>query len=227
MAGTSPPPTRSYRGTPAEDRRAQRREQLLAAGLELLGTRGAAGTTVRGVCEEARRTPRYFYESFADLDSLLVAVLDRVMEEASAQMLAALATTPHDARAKARAAIATFAQFVTEDPRRARVCFFEALGNERLMRRRLDTMRLMSALVSSLGREFYGQPADADPIGDVAATMLVGGAAELFITWLDGTLAVSRDQLVDDFAELFVATGEAATAIAARRADPARGSAAS
>jgi hypothetical protein len=42
--------------------------------------------------------------------------------------------------------------------------------------------------------------------------------AELLIRWLDGSLDISRDRLVDDLAELFVATGESAVAIARRRA---------
>jgi AcrR family transcriptional regulator len=53
--------TRPYRGVPADDRRAGRRARLLSAGLELLGSEGYSGTTVRGVCGRARLTPRYFY----------------------------------------------------------------------------------------------------------------------------------------------------------------------
>jgi AcrR family transcriptional regulator len=173
---------RPYRGVPAEDRRAKRRERLLQSGFELLGTRGAPGATVRGVCQRARLTPRYFYESFPDLDALLVAVLDRIVGEATARILAAVEAAPHDARAKSRAAIGTFVEFLSDDPRRARVCFVEALGNERLARRRLDTMRAMSELVAAQARDFYGASADRDPIADIAAALLVGGMTELLIT---------------------------------------------
>jgi AcrR family transcriptional regulator len=218
MASESRAPTRPYRGTSAADRCAQRREQLLAAGLDLLGTVGTAGTTVRGVCERAKLTPRYFYESFPDLDALLVAVFDRIVAEATSELLAAYAQAPDDAYAKARASIETAVRFLTEDPRRARVAFIEALGSEALTRRRLDTMHGLAQLLAAQAREFYGAPADADPIADVAAGLLVGGITELLITWLDGRLAMTREQLVDDFTELFVATGESAVAIARRRA---------
>ena len=214
---TASAPTRAYGGISAEDRRHERRERLLAAGLQLLGTEGYSGTTVRGVCAEAKLTARYFYESFADLEQLLVAVFDRLIGETTGEVVAAVEAAPHDAYAKSRAAIDTFVRTLTDDPRRARVAFIEALGSEALMRRRLDTMRLFADLMAAQGREFYGQP-DRDPLSDLTATVLVGGMAELLLRWLDGGLELSRDQLVDDLAELFVATGESAVAIARRRA---------
>ena len=36
---------------------------------------------MRAVCQGARLNPRYFYESFDDLDALVVAVYDRVVDE--------------------------------------------------------------------------------------------------------------------------------------------------
>src|SRR5258705_353216 len=62
-------PARRYAGASADERRDERRARLLAAGLDALGTDGHRATTVRGVCARARLTPRYFYESFDDLDA--------------------------------------------------------------------------------------------------------------------------------------------------------------
>src|SRR5262245_45333483 len=66
----APSPTRRrpsrWAGVAPEDRRAQRRELLMATTFELLGTEGWSATTVRGVCQAARLNPRYFYESFRD-----------------------------------------------------------------------------------------------------------------------------------------------------------------
>ena len=63
-------------------RRAERRELLVDAAFELLGTDGWNGTTVRGVCQAAHLNPRYFYESFDGLESLLLAVFDDLMGHA-------------------------------------------------------------------------------------------------------------------------------------------------
>jgi AcrR family transcriptional regulator len=209
--------TRPYRGVPARDRTAARRDQLLSAGLELLGSEGYSGTTVRGVCRKAGLTPRYFYESFDDLEVLVVAVFDQLIAGTTQAVLAAVEAAPHDAHDKSRAAIGTFVRHLTDDPRRARVAFVEALGSERLMRRRLDTMRAFSDLLAAQARDFYRSPAESDTIVDLTASVLVGGMAELLIRWLDGSLDVTREQLIDDLTELFVATGESAAAIARGR----------
>src|SRR3954470_23258141 len=99
------PLSRAYRGVPADERRAQRREVLIEAALDRLHADGIAGVSVRSVCTRARLTPRYFYESFADLDQLLLAAVDAVVDEVADRALAALAAAPHELPAQVRAAI--------------------------------------------------------------------------------------------------------------------------
>jgi AcrR family transcriptional regulator len=211
--------SRVYGGVRGEQRRVARREALLAAGLELLGTDGWQATSVRAVCARSQLSSRYFYESFTDLDALLLAVFDQVAEETAASVLKGVAeASGGDARAHARGAIAAFVQLITEDPRKARVLFVEARGSEALERRRFEALHSLAALVAAQGRGFYGADAGADRITDVAAFMLVGGLTETFMAWLDGTLKATAEQLIDDCADLFVATGEGAVAIARARA---------
>jgi AcrR family transcriptional regulator len=211
-------PERLYGGIDAEQRRASRRTRLMEAALDLLGTEGWQATTVRAICAQARLTPRYFYESFADRDELLLAVFDELVQEAAASVLDAVATAEHDARAKARAAIGAFVALVTDDPRKARVLFVEAIGSEPLTRRRFDTVRLFARLVAEQGREFYGLPPQTGALVDTTALMLVGGLAETLLSWLDGNLRVTREQLVEDCTDLFVLTGEGALDLARARA---------
>ncbi len=211
-------PSGRYRGASAPERAALRRATLLASALELLGTEGWTGTTVRRVCAHAKLNPRYFYESFADLDALLLALFDEVATDATRKVLtAAKQAPPQDAHAAAHLALGAFIRHVTDDPRVARVLFVEALGSEALARRRLDAMHRMWQILATFARGFYGLEEDEDPIGDVAAALLVGGVTELLIAWMDGRLALTREQLIDDVTALFVVTGEGAIAIAAAR----------
>jgi AcrR family transcriptional regulator len=197
----------------AAERQGARRERLIAAGLDLLGTEGARATTVRGVCGRAKLTPRYFYESFSDLDELLLAVFDEVAAGLAQAILAAVTPPPGDARATARAAIGAGIDHVTADPRRARILFAEGIGSEVLAQRRVTTLRGFADLVAAQGRAFYGVREPADPLVNATALMLVGGLAETFMAWLDGSLKVGQEQLIDDCSDLFVATGEAAVAL--------------
>jgi AcrR family transcriptional regulator len=205
-----------YRGVPAAERQATRRQQLLDAAYDLLGSDGWQATTVRAVCRRAGLTPRYFYESFPDLDSLVVAVFDRVVTELVEVVLEAIRAAPEEAHAKARAAIGGFVRHVTDDPRRARIVFSEALGSEALARRRFDTLHMFSRLIAEQGREFYGVRGH-DRLAETTAYLLAGGLAELLLAWRDGTIDSTLEELIDDCAALFVAAGEAAVGMTARR----------
>jgi AcrR family transcriptional regulator len=198
-----------YGGVVASERQAGRRARLLEAALELLGTEGWQATTVRAICANARLTPRYFYESFADRDELLVALFDQLVAEAAGRVLEAVGSAEDDARAKARAAIGAFVELVTDDPRKARVLFMEAVGSEPLALRRFETVRMFAGLVARQGREFYG--VHGGSLVDTTALMLVGGLAETLLSWLDGTLDVTREQLIEDCTDLFVIMGEGAS----------------
>ena len=199
-------PTR-WAGVRPEDRRAERRELLVDAAFELLGTEGWSGTTVRAVCAAARLNPRYFYESFDDLDALVVAVYDRLVGELREQVESAVAAAGDDRRAALRAAVETTVRFVDEDRRRARVLYVEALGNEALNRRRMETGFAITEFVAGGTGE----------VGRMAAAVLVGGFSELLVAWLDGKVRVSRERLVDDATELFVGLAATASSIAAGR----------
>jgi AcrR family transcriptional regulator len=206
---------RVYGGVSADERRARRRELLLDAGLALFGVEGFSATTMTAVCARAKLTERYFYESFADKEELLVAVFDRIAAEAAEVVLAAVEDSPPDARAGARAAIGAFFELMTDDPRKGRIAFIEAMGSEALMRRRFETLDSFAALLSDQARAFYElEPGDGDRMVRLTSFLLVGGLAETLIAWLNGALDTTREQLIGDCTDLFVATGEAAVALA-------------
>jgi AcrR family transcriptional regulator len=200
-----PNTTTRWRGVAPEDRRAERRRLLMDAAFGLLGTAGWSGTSVRAVCQRAELNPRYFYESFDDLDALVVAVYDRVIEEMTASILAAIDGAPDAPADQLRAVVAATVTFMDEDRRRARVVYVEALGNEALNRRRIDTGHETVAFVQA-----FGPPGESDHLGAVAAPILVGGFSELLVSWLEGRLALTREQLIDDATKLFLALAEAA-----------------
>lgn len=197
--------SRPYRGVSAEQRRAERRARLIEAGLEVIAARGWPAATVRDVCAEARLTERYFYESFDDRGALLVAVFDHVAEEAARAVLNAVREAPRDASVRARAAIGAFVDLVAEDPRKARVLFLEAAGNEALERRRREATGAFARLVRDQAAEFYRVSGPLLKDAELTAHVLAGGLAQLLTAWLSGELKVSRNRLIDHCAALFVA----------------------
>ena len=201
---------RAYGGVPAEQRRAQRRAALVAAGLDIVGTQGAARLTVAGLCARAGLNERYFYESFGNVDDVLAAVLDDVIGELAAVIVAAVAAAPPDSRAKSRAAISAAVELFTDDARKARIVFVEPLATPALLSRRAEVARMFVALIVEQAQDFYG-PAIALRVGswgDFAAAYSLGGLAETLTAWLRGDLPITKDQLVDRATDLFVAVAE-------------------
>ena len=55
---------RQFKGMSLTERKQARREKLIEAGIEAYGTHGFFSVTVKDICNEAKLTERYFYESF-------------------------------------------------------------------------------------------------------------------------------------------------------------------
>lgn len=199
-------PERRYRGVSAQQRRELRREQLLDAGLDLLGTQGWRQTTMTAVCVRANLTERYFYESFANRDELLLAVLDRIAAQIRDVALRALAAEEGGPSAKAEVAIGAFVDLLTDDPRIGRAAILESAAAEPLRARRHELLGEFAQLVASQARALYGVDALAPPSDQLNGLMITGGLAELLMAWLNGELPVTRENIIDIVVTHFVAT---------------------
>lgn len=212
MVGVRTTPTRNWRGQSADERRAQRRKQLIDAGLEVIGTQGWANTTVRAVCREAGLTERYFYQAFDDRDALLIAVYDQVMADGVAVVLAAIGQARHSFEETVREVIAAGVDFVLDDPRRGRLLVVEASAEPALQRRRQQAMRQQAALLARLGTERFGGATPDAADAQLNAFAAVGALAEVGGAYLDGGLEVPRQRLVEHLAGLVAAVAGVSSA---------------
>ncbi|MBO0851935.1 MAG: TetR/AcrR family transcriptional regulator [Pseudonocardia sp.] len=190
-------------GTTLDVRRDARRRRLLEVGFELLGGRGGAAVTVRSVCRHAKLTDRYFYESFADREELLVAVYDQVAEEARDVLAGAVAAVAEpDGRAEpetiAMAAVEAFLGLLTRDPRKGRVLLLVPMTDAALSARAVELMPMFAELIRVQLAAAAGSAVPVAPLEErMTATALIGALSNLFIRWLDGTLAASERELTD------------------------------
>jgi AcrR family transcriptional regulator len=194
---------RRYGGKTAEERRAERREKLLAAGLELFGTAGYAGTTIEALCAAAGLNPRYFYEEFGSREALLAAVYDHHVESVRARVLAALdeAPTP-EPRVRLEAALRAFVRETLADERAARVNYFEIVGvSPALEARRREVLAAYAQLIGAEAEQM-GMPA---PGGDrrLASVALVGAVDALMIDALVHPRRGAQQRIVATLLELF------------------------
>lgn len=191
---------RPYRGVEAADRLAARRRRLLAAGLDLLGAdrASAAELTVRGICEQAGLTARYFYENFTDKDEFVGAVFDWVVGELAATTQAAVAAAPP--AQQTRAGIASIIATIAGDARVGRLLFSAQPTNAVLIRKRAESGALF-AMLSGRHVENALRVPENERI-KAAAHFVVGGVAQTIGAWLAGAVRLRTDQLVDQLTAL-------------------------
>ena len=193
-------PNRPYRGVQAADRLAERRERLLEAGLDLLGSPELVELTVRGICQRAGVASRYFYESFTDKDEFVAAVFDWVVDDLATTTQAAVAAAP--AAETARAGIAHLVAAVAGDARVGRILFSTQLASALLVRKRAESNALFAMLSGQHVQNILGLPG-SDWIS-ASAYFVVGGVSQTLSAWLAGDVHLTSEQLVDQLASLLI-----------------------
>ncbi|MGV9799566.1 TetR/AcrR family transcriptional regulator [Mycobacterium sp. NPDC003449] len=179
-----------WSGVPLRERPALRRDELITAGVKLLGDAQGPALTVRAVCRDAELTERYFYESFVDRDDFVRAVYDDVCTRAMSALVSA--TTPRDA-------VERFVTLMVDDPMRGRVLLLAPESEPVLTRSGAEWMpNFIKLLQQKLTRI-------ADPVRQaMVATSLIGALTALFTAYLDDRLPASREQFIDYCVDMLV-----------------------
>jgi AcrR family transcriptional regulator len=203
VMGAPPATARRYGGKSAHERRAERRERLMEAGLELFGTQGFAATTIEALCASARLNPRYFYESFATREALLGAVYERHVRTVADAVVAALRGAPDDPVARLEVGLGAFLDLTLADPRAARVNYFEVIGVSReLEQLRRDALRsyadLIAGELAAIARRRSLRVSDPH----FAAVAIVGAVDGLVIDALTSERGYDRQAIVTTLREL-------------------------
>ncbi|GGN82212.1 TetR/AcrR family transcriptional regulator [Nocardia rhizosphaerihabitans] len=187
---------RAYAGVAADERRSRRRAALFDAALDLLAEGGAPAVTKRAVCTHARLNDRYFYEQFADRDTLLSALVDELTAEGIATVVAATHAAAPDIHSQVHAAADAALGFLIADPRR-HALLLTAHSTEALQAARLSTQHSIAAAMAAVARELL--PDSSDDVLDSAmnAYVVVSGTLELVAAWMRGEFDTTREHLTD------------------------------
>lgn len=200
---------RSYAGQEAPQRQRERRKKLVHAAVVRIGREGFAAASIDSLCAEAGLTKRYFYESFATREELLMAAYESVTRDYLQSIL--LATAPHlqDARQLVRAGLVETFGFVRRHPDKARLLMIEAmtvrgqLGN--VYGQRYDEF---VTLLIGFTRPFLMQSAPSDTVFKVMAKSVVGGIIHLCQGWIATDFKQPEQELVDGMERIMAGLGK-------------------
>ncbi len=167
---------------------------------------GYARTPIERICEESRVATRHFYELFPDKESLLVAVLDKVMDQARAAVFRAIASSSGDPVDLIKPGISAFVHSYLDDPRHVRIALFEVVGVSReLERYRREISREFARMIElqidllkaggSIPRRDYS----------LLAMALGGAINDLLIDWENSDDPYPVERIIDELVLLFQA----------------------
>ncbi len=192
---------RSYGGISADERTARRRRQLLDAGLEIFGSTGYRAATVRQVCRVAKVADRYFYDQFRTMEDLLVAVYQECVDRLEDSIAVPIQTAGSVAEMARLGGLESFLAAVQDDPRLARVVWFEVLGvSPEVETTYLSRMARFGELLITAAPAPFAVVPELRPL---VADAVIGGISHVVMTWLASGFAAPRADVVTAL-ELFL-----------------------
>lgn len=201
---------RSFRGVSAEQRQAERQQKLLEAGLQCFGTHGFYKVTVREICAEAKLTERYFYESFKNTESLLVAVYQRLIHDMqNVIIMTVLNAEDKQPKALIRLGLTTFLRYVSTDPRIARILFIDVphvrFENKALI---MDTMSTFDTMLQQFGQILFPNFPNQGVNVELVTSGLNGANVHIVMRWVHSGFSYPFEEVLESCYTIFAAMAE-------------------
>jgi len=188
--------TRQYGGHSAEERQLARQERLIEAAIRVYGEVGYRNATVKAVCEAAELTERYFYESFANSEALLIAAFDTVSHRVIACLDRIRKEQTGTAEERGYAVLRAYYQMLKDDPDSARLFVIE------IARVGPPVDEVWTALLGEFGellsRTFAPDSNAKLKSGELVRAGAVGAMVQIARAWIGSDYAKSVDVVTTD-----------------------------
>ena len=171
--------TRSYRGQSQEQRRAERRARLIEGAIAVYGERGYHQATVKAVCEAAGLTERYFYESFANSEALLIDSYNTITYAVLGEILRAGEAAGRGRVARSRAMLHAYFAALQREPQSARVFLVEIRGVSRAVDQAFDTS------LRAIGRDVARLLDSSAANDELLQAGVIGGVIHIALRWIE------------------------------------------
>lgn len=196
---------RRYRGESHETRAKDRKEKLLIAALDVIGTEGFKAATVRKVCGKAGLTERYYYEAFGNAHGMLQQVYEQQINRLAATLYSAITMVEQTPTAIAEAALTSLFGAMKKDPRMARVIYIEVVGvSEALDEVYRHGQRQFDDLLVKIARPLCPAENITDLDDQLIASALVGAVAQVSRDWVLADYDRSITVLVNNMMALII-----------------------
>ncbi len=195
-------------GRTHEERRADRRDRMIAAAIKIWSEQGWAAVTMRRVCALTSLNDRYFYDEFTDRDGLLVATWLNIQDTVLAPVAATYAQWgPYKSWEELTRLVTTvFVDRIVAEPAKTKILLSRSEGNPVLDVQRQKSLERAVGLVMAAARPRLKPGFDEQTL-QMDAVVSVGGFVELLRAWQSGFVAVDCERIVEHTCKFAVRFG--------------------
>ncbi|MDO7245097.1 TetR/AcrR family transcriptional regulator [Acinetobacter pittii] len=189
---------RQFKGLSLSERKEARREKLIEAGIATYGTFGFFSVTVKDVCQEAKLTERYFYESFKKSEDLFQTIFLKMIEELQQNLMQAVIKAAPDPEKMVDAGLRALLTTLKDDPRLARIVYVDAVLVQELHNQATiqETLAQFDRMIQAFVMLTMPQIQHHENELSLIATGLNGYVTQIAIRWVMGGFEQSLEQVL-------------------------------
>lgn len=198
---------RQFKGLSLAERKQARREKLIEAGIQAYGTHGFFSVTVKDICNEAKLTERYFYESFQKSEQLFQSIFLKQIEILQSTMMQAIVPASPNPRKMVTAGLSALFNLLKNDPRLARIIYIDATLVQELHKQAIirETMNKFDRMIQAFVMSLMPQIPQTEQEISLVATGLNGYVTQVARRWVIGEFKQSQDEIVAACELVFIA----------------------
>lgn len=190
---------RQFKGLSLAERKLVRREKLIEAGIQAYGTHGFFSVTVKDICNEAKLTERYFYESFKKSEHLFQCIFIKMIERLQVTVLEALANASPDPKQVIHSVLNSVFSLLKNDPRMARIIYIDAMLVQELHQQATirETMAQFDMLIQSFIKSILPGLSQSSNVVSLVATGLNGYVTQIAVRWVMNGFKQPQSEIIE------------------------------
>ncbi len=197
---------RQFKGLSLTERKQARREKLIEAGIEAYGSQGFFAVTVKDICNGAKLTERYFYESFKKSDELFQTIFLKLIDQLQHNVMQAIMQASTDPRKMIEAGLTALLTTLKDNPGMARIIYIDAMLVQELHNQATihETMLRFDRMIHAFVMLMMPHIDRSEREISLVATGLNGYVTQIAIRWVVSGFKQSMQEVLSSCSIVFL-----------------------
>ena len=201
---------RQFKGMSLTERKQARKEKLIEAGIQAYGTHGFFSVTVKDICNEAKLTERYFYESFKKSEQLFQTIFIKLIDELQQNVMQSIMQASGNPEKMIEAGLSALLTTLQENPQMARIIYIDAMLVQELHNQATihETMARFDRMIHAFVMLLMPNLNRSEREISLVSSGLNGYVTQIAIRWVMSDFKQSKDEVLSACSTVFFALFE-------------------